>query len=159
MTTRAEEALATWDRIMEKPRAHTRDAILTALSAVVGHLPQEPSEWIPQVLRNAEFSGAVPPGTAALWSLAHRSGADLCKLLGLDPWLLDTPTTPEAEAAAFNERYPVGTLVRYWPGEREGDGLQASTQSTAFVTARRCASVWIDSDHAIAPLSHVEPVQ
>ena len=42
----------------------------------------------------------------------------------------------------FNERYPVGTPVRYWPGIRHGDGRESVTRTPAWlVCGKPCVSV------------------
>ena len=39
----------------------------------------------------------------------------------------------ERAMTRFNERYPVGTPVRYWPGVREGEGRESVTRTPAWL--------------------------
>ena len=63
----------------------------------------------------------------------------------------------EREVNTFNEKYPVGTPVRYWPGLREGEGKLSKTRSQA---QRMCdhSVVWVEGHASCISLSHVEPI-
>lgn len=61
------------------------------------------------------------------------------------------------EAAEFNDRYPVGTKVRYWPGLREGEGIEGHTRSIAWEVCGTAVVKCTGRAGGIA-LSHVEPV-
>jgi hypothetical protein len=61
------------------------------------------------------------------------------------------------DVAAWNERHPVGTLVRYWTWTRTGDGKVARTRHAAVVMGDH-GSVWIEGVVGCVAVSHVEPV-
>ncbi len=58
--------------------------------------------------------------------------------------------------AKWNTLFPVGTLVRYWRGLREGRGLVGKTRSSATVVCGT-AVVWIEGCCGCVAISHVEP--
>ena len=64
-----------------------------------------------------------------------------------------------AAVDAFNERYPVGTPVRYWTMLREGPGKTGETRSTAQVLSGHTAVVWVTGQPGCIALTHVEPEQ
>lgn len=64
-------------------------------------------------------------------------------------------TKAEREAERFNERYPVGTSVRYWSGTREGEGVLSETRSVAWAMCDH-ASVQVKGKSGSIALSHVE---
>lgn len=57
----------------------------------------------------------------------------------------------------FNADHPVGTLVTYWTGMREGQGKASRTRSEASVLGGHTAVVWVEGHSACIALSHVEP--
>jgi hypothetical protein len=57
---------------------------------------------------------------------------------------------------SFNRNNPVGTKVRYWTFEREGDGKIGFTIVPAEVLSGHTAVVWISGCSSCAALSHVE---
>ena len=57
----------------------------------------------------------------------------------------------------FNDRFPIGTPVEYWPGVREGDGRRSRTRSKARVLSGHTAVVWVDGQGGCIALTHVEP--
>ena len=59
----------------------------------------------------------------------------------------------------FNAAYRVGTLCRYWTGEREGEGKIAATRSEAQMLSGHTAVVWLEGVSGCVALSHVEAVQ
>lgn len=62
----------------------------------------------------------------------------------------------EDQANAWNREHPVGTLVRYWTGIKEGPGQRGTTTHAAGVMGGT-AVVWIDtSTKGCIALSHVE---
>lgn len=67
---------------------------------------------------------------------------------------------PSADARAmdFNERYPVGQLVNYWRGVREGPGKRSVTVTPASVLGGGTAVVWVKGEIGCIALSHIEPV-
>ncbi|GHJ11191.1 hypothetical protein TPA0907_55580 [Micromonospora humidisoli] len=75
-----------------------------------------------------------------------------------------TATTPTATltartaARAFNDRHPIGTPVRYWPGVREGDGRTARTRTQAQLLSGHTAVVWLDGVSGCIALTHIQPI-
>ena len=66
---------------------------------------------------------------------------------------------PEVEAAAFNAENPVGTVVRYWRGIRDGaPSGEGPTTSPVTVVGGHTAAVWIHGCPGFISLSHVEVV-
>jgi hypothetical protein len=59
----------------------------------------------------------------------------------------------------FNEAHPVGTKVRYWKKEREGEpsGV-AQTRSMAQVLSGHTAVVWVVGEPGCIAMSHVQAV-
>ena len=55
----------------------------------------------------------------------------------------------------FNEVCPVGTPVRYWPGERKGDGIESVTRSTAWMLGGHTPVVMVEGHAGGIALSHV----
>lgn len=64
----------------------------------------------------------------------------------------------EAQAAKWNATHPVGTVVRYWTGLREGEGRTGATRHAASVMCDH-VSVWIEGCSGSVCLSHVEVVK
>ncbi len=58
----------------------------------------------------------------------------------------------------FNERFPIGSEVRYWLGAREGPGREGKTRSEAFVLGNGSPCVFLAGIAGCVALSHVEPV-
>lgn len=66
----------------------------------------------------------------------------------------------EAEAAAFNAAHPIGTLVRYWRGKREGAPAgEGKTYWRATVLDSGHAAAWIEGCSGCVHLSHVQVVE
>lgn len=66
-------------------------------------------------------------------------------------------------AAEFNSRFPVGTLVFAYPGARPEDfpndrRLVTRTRTEASVLGSHTDVVWVDGHSACIALSHVDPV-
>ena len=59
----------------------------------------------------------------------------------------------------FNSRYPVGTLVRYWTGLREGEGKTGVTITRAEVLSGHTAVVWIEGCTGCIALTHVKALE
>jgi hypothetical protein len=74
-------------------------------------------------------------------------GCDLC---GLERFAI-----AENAMRAFNNEHRVGVRVRYWVGERSGDGL-VSTTSDRAIFPRSVAAVRIAGEPDPVPLTHVE---
>ena len=66
---------------------------------------------------------------------------------------------PVDHAAVFNERWPVGTLARYWTGVREDEGKVAKTRSPAANMPSGHASVWLEGEPGCVSLTHVDPLE
>lgn len=64
----------------------------------------------------------------------------------------------EKEAADFNAKYPIGTMVNYWRGLKEGDptGIGEIYHEATVVCYHAVA--WIKGCSGCVSLSHVEPV-
>jgi len=59
----------------------------------------------------------------------------------------------------WNARYPVGTLVRYWCGERAGEPSGVGrTYQEATVLGGHTAVVWIEGCSGCVALTHVETI-
>ncbi len=68
-------------------------------------------------------------------------------------------TLANFDVQEFNEHNPIGTLVRYWTGAREGEGKLAKTDSAAHVLGGHTAVVWLAGVSGCIALTHVEPVE
>ncbi len=60
---------------------------------------------------------------------------------------------------AWNARCPVGTPVTYWPGFREGQGVESKTRSKAFLLSGHTPCVCVDGRLDGIALAHVEPTE
>lgn len=60
------------------------------------------------------------------------------------------------EVDVFNERFPVGTPVRYWPGARHGKGCESKTRTKAQLLGGHTSVVWVEGFPACLALSHIE---
>jgi hypothetical protein len=60
---------------------------------------------------------------------------------------------------AFNAENRVGALVRFWTGEREGDGMVGVTRSDAEVLSGHTGVVWIKGVSGCVALSHVQAIE
>lgn len=67
--------------------------------------------------------------------------------------------TPAEMAAAWNAKHPIGTLVRYWRGLREGEPSGVGKVRHPAQAVSGTASVWIDGCSGCIALSHVEVVR
>lgn len=56
----------------------------------------------------------------------------------------------------FNQKWPVGTKVRYWTGLREGPGKEGKTSTDAELLGGHTAVVWIEGASGCVALTHVE---
>lgn len=61
----------------------------------------------------------------------------------------------QVEANGFNERFPIGTPVRYWTGVREGEGKVSKTRTEAQVLGGHTAVVWVEDEASCIALTHV----
>jgi hypothetical protein len=59
-------------------------------------------------------------------------------------------------AEAWNDAHPTGTPVRYWPGLREGEGIESMTRSHATVLGGHTPVVWVEGRGDCIALTHVE---
>ncbi len=69
-----------------------------------------------------------------------------------------SPGTAKRAAAIWNEAYPVGTPVRYWPGAKEGPGVLSKTRSEAWATDFSVPVVLVEGRTDYVALTHVEAV-
>jgi hypothetical protein len=65
-----------------------------------------------------------------------------------------------AAVGAWNNEWPVGTLVEYWPGERlpGRPGRRGYTRSDAQVLGGHTAVIWITGQPGAIALDHVRPI-
>jgi len=76
----------------------------------------------------------------------------------VEPYLGPQEPTPQEVADVWNEAHPVGTVVRYWRGLREGEPSGTGpTRHPAQVMSGH-VSVWILGCVGSISLSHVEVV-
>lgn len=64
--------------------------------------------------------------------------------------------TLQAVVDAFNERNPVGTLVRYWRGFKQGPGELGPVYRPAIVLGGHTPIVWIEGAGWCIALDHVD---
>lgn len=69
------------------------------------------------------------------------------------------PKKLQVKVDSFNKRNPVGTAVRYWPGVREGEGIESKTRSEATVLSGHTPVVCVEKCAGCIALTHVEPVR
>lgn len=62
------------------------------------------------------------------------------------------------EAAAFNQKHPPGTPVRFWPGTRADEPLTSRTRGPAWVLPSGEAVIRVQGRPGGVALSHVEVV-
>lgn len=66
----------------------------------------------------------------------------------------------QSEVDRFNKANAVGTLVRYWKMDREGEPSgQGKTRTQAQVLSGHTAVVWIEGCSGCVAISHVEAVR
>lgn len=61
--------------------------------------------------------------------------------------------------AAWNAAHPVGTPIRFWPGDREGAGRSSWTRSEAWLLGGHTAVVMVRGHSGCVALTHVEAVE
>lgn len=62
----------------------------------------------------------------------------------------------QAEADAFNARHAVGAPVRYWPGLKEGPGVESMTRTPAQVLGGHTAVVWVNGRPDCIAITHID---
>lgn len=73
--------------------------------------------------------------------------------------MASTKLSLQQQSAEWNAANPVGTLVRYWRGAKEGEPTgQGHTKHEATVLGDCAAVVWIEGCSGCIALSHVEVV-
>lgn len=65
----------------------------------------------------------------------------------------------QAAADRFNDRHPVGTPVRYWPGARLGEGRESKTRTPAWLVGGHTACVSVEGYPGGIALTHVDVVK
>ena len=66
----------------------------------------------------------------------------------------------QREADAWNKKHPVGTVVRYWRGMREGEPSGAGrVRHAATVLSGHTVVAWIEGCVGCVCVSHVEAVR
>lgn len=63
------------------------------------------------------------------------------------------------EVNSWNTQHPIGTVVRYWPGIREGEWKYSKTRSEAFLVAGEIAAVMVDGCRGGILLSSVQAIK
>lgn len=53
---------------------------------------------------------------------------------------------------------PIGTPVRYWPGLREGDGIESVTRSEVWTLGGHTPVVMVEGYAGGIALTHVRPI-
>lgn len=67
--------------------------------------------------------------------------------------------TIQKEVDAFNAKVPVGTLVRYWRGAKQGEPSgQGKTHHPATILGGHTAVGWIEGCSGCVALTHIEVV-
>lgn len=72
--------------------------------------------------------------------------------------------TPEVAVQKFNRLFPVGTMVEYWRGAREIDGVELTPSGrgrlshAATVLSGHTAVAWIEGCRGCIALTHVRPI-
>ena len=61
-----------------------------------------------------------------------------------------------SDVERFNERYPVSTPVRYWPGIREGEGRVSVTRTPAWLVGGHTPCVSVEGYPGGIALTHIE---
>ena len=59
----------------------------------------------------------------------------------------------------FNDAYPVGTPVRYWPVANEGEGVLSKTRSEAWLLSGHTAVVMVEGKSGAVAVAHVEAIK
>lgn len=67
-------------------------------------------------------------------------------------------TRAEAAVNEWNLTTPVGAAVRYWPGLKEGPGVESTTTCEAFVLGGHTAVVRVAGHASCLALTHVERI-
>ena len=65
----------------------------------------------------------------------------------------------QREADQWNARHPLGTVVRYWKGLREGEPSGTGPTRHAAMVMSDHVSVWIEGCVGSVCVSHVEAVR
>lgn len=65
----------------------------------------------------------------------------------------------ERIVSEWNVKYPVGTIVRYWRGEKDGFPSGRGAASAAYMLSGHTPVVWINGCRGCIALSHVEVVE
>lgn len=63
------------------------------------------------------------------------------------------------QAELWNEQFPPGTPVHYWPGIRVGAGRASKTRTDAWVMGGHTAVVAVEGFSGGIALAHVQPVE
>jgi hypothetical protein len=64
----------------------------------------------------------------------------------------------DAKAKAFTAANPVGTLVRFWPGVRAGEGRESAIRSDAWALLSGHVIVCVEAYPGGIDIGHVEPI-
>lgn len=66
--------------------------------------------------------------------------------------------SPAVAVRKFNELFPIGTMVRYWRGARQGQPSGKGRINSAASILGEEAVAWIEGCRGAIALSHVEPI-
>ena len=65
----------------------------------------------------------------------------------------------QRECEAWNARHPIGTMVRYWRGTRDGEPSGTGPTTFAACVLGGVAVLWVRGLSGCVALSHVEPIE
>lgn len=76
----------------------------------------------------------------------------------LDPRVAQDRQRENEAVERWNNHHLVGTPVRYWPGAREGAGIESITRTPAQMLGGHSAVVWVEGYSSCIFLTHVEAI-
>lgn len=80
----------------------------------------------------------------------------ICHSLGKIQVPLTRQEIAQLEADAFNAKHPVGTMLHYWSGVREGEPTGTAPISHPATVMCDHASIWMEGVRSCHSISHVE---
>ncbi len=79
-----------------------------------------------------------------------------CRSLGIIPVPPTRTEQAQCEADAFNRRYPIGTMLRYWSWLKEGPPTGVAPISHKATVIGESAVIWLTGISSCHAISHVE---
>ena len=70
-----------------------------------------------------------------------------------------SPRAMQKKCDCFNARFPIGTLMFAWTGEKKGPGRVGQVRARAEILSGHTPIVWLAGIRGCIALSHVEPVR